>query len=166
MQYMTRESQTNIEIARELDWCRVLEIEEERTQMLCKKVIGQAWPRLHRKRASLILSSIPSTPQALRRIRKSDNNRIARAVGATIENSIEDLQESDVGTGCAPFNIEKIGAENFSFLMERESPKACTILLRGPLKRYSQRDRPQSRWCDENDGCWTRWKEKMSGDTI
>jgi T-complex protein 1 subunit gamma len=69
------------------------------------------------------------TPQALCRIRKSDNNHIARAVGATIVNSIEDLQESDVGTGCAPLDTEKLGDENVSFLVECESPKARTMSL-------------------------------------
>lgn len=40
-----------------------------------------------------------------------DNNRIARAVGATIVNRVDDLQESDVGTKCGLFNVEKIGDE-------------------------------------------------------
>jgi len=89
---------------------------------------------------------------ALRRTRKSDNNRIARAVGATIVNRIDDLRESDVGTKCGLFNVEKIGDElvffrllnnlfnnprslrYFTFLTKCSSPKACTILLRGPSK--------------------------------
>lgn len=48
---------------------------------------------------------------AIRRIRKTDNNRVALAVGATIVNRIEDIRESDVGTNCGLFNIEKIGDE-------------------------------------------------------
>jgi T-complex protein 1 subunit gamma len=48
---------------------------------------------------------------ALRRVRKSDNNRIALAVGATIVNRVEDLREADVGTKCGLFNVEKIGDE-------------------------------------------------------
>lgn len=71
---------------------------------------------------------------ALRRVRKSDNNRIARAVGATIVNRVEDLRASDVGTECGLFHIEKLGDEYFTFLDECKSPKACTILLRGPSK--------------------------------
>lgn len=71
---------------------------------------------------------------ALRRVRKTDNNRIARAVGATIVNRVDDLQGSDVGTGCGLFEIEKIGDEYFTFLTKCENPKACTILLRGPSK--------------------------------
>lgn len=71
---------------------------------------------------------------ALRRVRKTDNNRIARATGATIVNRVEDIQESDVGTQCGLFEIEKIGDEYFTFLTECKNPKACTILLRGPSK--------------------------------
>lgn len=48
---------------------------------------------------------------AIRRVRKSDNNRIARAVGATIVNRIEDLRDADVGTECGLFHIEKLGDE-------------------------------------------------------
>lgn len=48
---------------------------------------------------------------ALRRVRKTDNNRIARATGATIVNRLEDLTEADVGTQCGLFEIEKIGDE-------------------------------------------------------
>lgn len=48
---------------------------------------------------------------AIRRVRKTDNNRIARATGATIVNRVEDLKESDVGTRCGLFKIEKIGDE-------------------------------------------------------
>jgi chaperonin GroEL (HSP60 family) len=47
----------------------------------------------------------------IRRVRKSDNNRIARAVGATIVNRVEDLREADVGTSCGLFHVEKLGDE-------------------------------------------------------
>lgn len=71
---------------------------------------------------------------AIRRVRKTDNNRIARATGATIVNRVEDIQESDVGTNCGLFEIEKIGDEYFTFITKCKTPKACTILLRGPSK--------------------------------
>jgi T-complex protein 1 subunit gamma len=47
---------------------------------------------------------------------------------------VDDLQESDVGTRCGIFEIEKIGDEYFTFLRKCDTPKACTILLRGPSK--------------------------------
>ena len=71
---------------------------------------------------------------AIRRVRKTDNNRIARAVGATIVNRVDDLRPADVGTACGLFSIEKIGDEYFTFLTRCAAPKACTVLLRGPSK--------------------------------
>lgn len=71
---------------------------------------------------------------AIRRVRKSDNNRISRATGATIVNRVEDLRASDVGTGCGLFEVRKLGDDYFTFLEQCASPKACTILLRGPSK--------------------------------
>jgi T-complex protein 1 subunit gamma len=71
---------------------------------------------------------------AIRRLRKTDNNRVARATGATIVNDVRTLQESDVGTKCGLFEISKIGDEYFTFLTECKDPHACTILLRGPSK--------------------------------
>jgi len=71
---------------------------------------------------------------ALRRVRKTDNNRIARATGATVVNNVQSLQASDVGTHCGLFEISKIGDEYFTFLTKCKDPKACTILLRGPSK--------------------------------
>lgn len=47
----------------------------------------------------------------MRRIRKTDNNRLARIAGATIVNRPEELQESDVGTKCGLFDVKKIGDE-------------------------------------------------------
>ena len=48
---------------------------------------------------------------AVRRTKKSDNNRISRATGAIIVNDTGDLKEEDVGTGCGLFEIRKIGDE-------------------------------------------------------
>lgn len=55
-------------------------------------------------------------------------------MGATIVNRIEDLRASDVGTECGLFEINKLGDEYFTYLTKCKSPKACTILLRGPSK--------------------------------
>jgi T-complex protein 1 subunit gamma len=71
---------------------------------------------------------------AFRRLRKTDMNRVARAVGATIVNRPDEIQESDIGNGCALFEVRKIGDEYFSFLEQCVDAKACTILLRGGSK--------------------------------
>ena len=67
-------------------------------------------------------------------MRKSDNNRIARACGATIVNQTDEIKESDIGVGCGLFEVRKVGDEYFTFIEECENPKACTILLRGASK--------------------------------
>ena len=71
---------------------------------------------------------------AFRRLRKTDNNRVARATGATICSRTDEIQESDVGTQCGLFEVRKLGDEYFAFLEECDDPKACTLLLRGGSK--------------------------------
>lgn len=70
----------------------------------------------------------------IRRVRKTDNNRIGRVTGAKIVNRPEEIQESDIGTLCGLFDIRKIGDDYFTFFVESKNPKACTILLRGASK--------------------------------
>ena len=69
-----------------------------------------------------------------RRIRKTDNNRVARVSGATVVNRPEELQESDVGTMAGLFEVKKIGDDYFTFLTECKNPTACSIMLRGASK--------------------------------
>ena len=70
----------------------------------------------------------------LRRLKKSDNNRMARAVSANIVGDTIDLKEEDLGTGCGLFEIKKIGDEYFSYIIKCKNPKACSIVLRGAIK--------------------------------
>lgn len=69
-----------------------------------------------------------------RNARVTDNNRIARACGATIAHRTDELKEEDVGTQAGLFEIQKFGDEYFCFITECTNPKACTILLRGASK--------------------------------
>uniref|UniRef100_D8PZN6 T-complex protein 1 subunit gamma n=1 Tax=Schizophyllum commune (strain H4-8 / FGSC 9210) TaxID=578458 RepID=D8PZN6_SCHCM len=137
LEYKKGESQTNMEFSKEGDWERAQEIEEEQVKALANK-LAEFKPDLviTEKGVSDLAQHVfvKHGISALRRVRKSDNNRIAAATGATIVNRIEDLRESDIGTDCGLFNIEKIGDEYFTFLTECKSPKACTVLLRGPSK--------------------------------
>jgi T-complex protein 1 subunit gamma len=70
----------------------------------------------------------------IRRVRKTDNNRIARVTGATIVNRTDEIQESDVGTKCGLFEVRKIGDDFFSYFVECVEPSACSIILRGASK--------------------------------
>ncbi|KAL6695956.1 T-complex protein 1 [Trichoderma pleuroticola] len=137
LEYKKGESQTNIEITKEEDWNRILQIEEEQIKIMCDTILSVQPDLVITEKGVSDLAQhylMKANVTALRRVRKTDNNRIARATGATIVNRVEDLQESDVGTRCGLFEIEKIGDEYFTFLTKCEDPKACTILLRGPSK--------------------------------
>lgn len=137
LEYKKGESQTNIEITKEEDWARILEIEEEQIKQLCEGILAFKPDLVITEKGVSDLAQhylLKGNVTALRRVRKGDNNRIARATGATIVNRVEDLREADVGTRCGLFNIELIGDEYFTFLTECKDPQACTILLRGPSK--------------------------------
>ncbi|KAI1438669.1 T-complex protein 1 [Xylaria sp. CBS 124048] len=137
LEYKKGESQTNIEITKEEDWNRILQIEEEQVKAMCEAIIAFNPDLVITEKGVSDLAQhyfVKANITALRRVRKTDNNRIARATGATIVNRVDDLQESDIGTKCGLFEIEKIGDEYFTFLTKCKTPKACTILLRGPSK--------------------------------
>jgi len=137
LEYKKGESQTNIEITREEDWSRVLEIEEEQIKQLCDRILQHKPDLVFTEKGVSDLAQhflLKANVTCIRRVRKSDNNRIARATGAQIVNRVEDLRDSDVGTRCGLFHITKLGDEYFTFLERCQDPKACTILLRGPSK--------------------------------
>ncbi|KAI9811518.1 MAG: T-complex protein 1 subunit gamma [Phylliscum demangeonii] len=137
LEYKKGESQTNIEISKEEDWNKILQIEEAQIKIMCEAILSLKPDLVITEKGVSDLAQhflVKANVTALRRVRKTDNNRIARATGATIVNRVEDLQESDVGTQCGLFEIDKIGDEYFSFLTKCKNPKACTILLRGPSK--------------------------------
>jgi T-complex protein 1 subunit gamma len=137
LEYKKGESQTNIEITKEEDWNRILQIEEEQVKAMCDAIIAVKPDLVITEKGVSDLAQhflLKHNITALRRVRKTDNNRIARATGANIVNSVHDLTEQDVGTQCGLFDISKIGDEYFTFLTKCKDPKACTILLRGPSK--------------------------------
>jgi T-complex protein 1 subunit gamma len=115
----------------------LLRMEEEYIEQLCVQIIKFKPDLVITEKGLSDLASHNLSKagiSAIRRLRKTDNNRIARACGATIVNRPEEIQESDVGTGCGLFEVKKIGDEYFSFIVECKEPKACTVLLRGPSK--------------------------------
>ncbi|KAJ1776231.1 T-complex protein 1 subunit gamma [Coemansia sp. RSA 1824] len=137
LEYKKVESQTNIEITREEDWARILEIEEEQIKAMCEKIAALKPDLVVTEKGVSDLAQhflVKNNITALRRMRKTDNNRIARATGARIVTSVDELKEQDVGTDCGLFSVDKIGDEYFTFLTQCRNPKACTILLRGPGK--------------------------------
>lgn len=137
LEYKKGESQTNIEIVGEQDFTKLLQLEEEHVQRQCEDIIALKPDIVFTEKGVSDLAQhylVKAGITAIRRLRKTDNNRLARACGATIVNRTEELKESDVGTQAGRFEIKKIGDEYFTFVTECKNPKACTILLRGASK--------------------------------
>ncbi|XP_074079316.1 T-complex protein 1 subunit gamma [Macrotis lagotis] len=137
LEYKKGESQTDIEITREEDFTRILQMEEEYIQQLCEDIIHLKPDVVITEKGISDLAQhyfMRANITAIRRVRKTDNNRIARACGARIASRPEELREDDIGTGAGLFEIKKIGDEYFTFITECKDPKACTILLRGASK--------------------------------
>ncbi|KAI9716400.1 MAG: T-complex protein 1 subunit gamma [Chrysothrix sp. TS-e1954] len=137
LEYKKGESQTAVELARDEDFNRIIQIEEEQVKAMCDAILVHKPDLVITEKGVSDLAQhylVQKNVTALRRVKKSEMNRIARAVGATIVNRCEDIQPNDVGRECGLFDIDKIGDEYFSFLVKCKKPKACTILLRGPSK--------------------------------
>ncbi|KAH6938334.1 hypothetical protein HPB50_008710 [Hyalomma asiaticum] len=139
LEYKKGESQTNIEISREEDFTKILEIEEQYIQQICSDIIKLKPDVVITEKGISDLAQhylMKANISCVRRVRKTDNNRIARVCGATIANRTDELREEDVGTKAGLFEIKKIGTIASS--QECEDPKACTILLRGASKDVLQ----------------------------
>lgn len=137
LEYKKGESQTNVEITNTDDWNTMLRMEEEYVENMCMEIIAfQPDIVITEKGVSDLAQHYLAKANitAFRRLRKTDNNRVARATGATIVSRTDEIQESDIGTGCGLFEMKKIADEWFCFLDECDEPKACTIILRGGSK--------------------------------
>jgi len=137
LEYKKGESQTNVEIMNEEDFNSLLRQEEEYIEQICANIIAFKPDIVITEKGVSDLAQhyfLKAGITAFRRLRKTDQNRVARAVGATIVNRTDEIQESDIGTGCGLFEVRKIGDEYFAFLEQCKDPKACTVLLRGGSK--------------------------------
>ena len=137
LEYKKGESQTQMDITGEDDWNTLLKMEEEYVENMCMEIIA------HKPDIVITEKGVSDLAQhylakanitAFRRLRKTDNNRIAKATGATIVSRTDEISEKDIGTQCGLFEMRKIGDDWFCFLDDCEDPKACTIILRGGSK--------------------------------
>jgi T-complex protein 1 subunit gamma len=137
LEYKKGESQTNIEIMKEDDFSKVLQQEEAYIKKMCDDILAFKPDLVITEKGVSDLAQHffnKAGITAIRRLRKSDNLRVARACGATIVNRTDEISEDNIGTGAGLFEVRKIGDEYFTFIEECEDPKACTILLRGASK--------------------------------
>ena len=73
---------------------------------------------------------------ALRRAKKSDMEKLARAIGGKIVSDINDISSKDLGTATL-VEERKIGDDKMTFIEGCKNPKAVTILIRGGTERLN-----------------------------
>lgn len=91
-----------------------MELEEEYIKSICDDIIKFKPDLVITEKGISDLAQhylVKAGISAIRRLRKSDNNRVARACGATIVNRTDEIREEDIGTGAGLFEIRKIGEE-------------------------------------------------------
>jgi thermosome len=71
---------------------------------------------------------------AVRRVKRSDIEKLARATGAKIITSIKDARPEDLGTA-GLVEERKVGEEKMVFVEDIPNPRAVTILVRGGSDR-------------------------------
>ncbi|MHC1587781.1 MAG: thermosome subunit alpha [Candidatus Syntropharchaeia archaeon] len=67
---------------------------------------------------------------AVRRVKESDMKKLARATGAKVITSLEEIDEKDLGEA-GLVEERKIGGDEMVFVEKCKNPKAVSILLRG-----------------------------------
>jgi len=137
LEYKKGESQTNVEITDDKDWNLLLKAEEEYVKRMCEEIIAVKPDIVITEKGVADLAQhylAKANITAFRRLRKTDNNRIARATGATICSRTDEITEDDLGTECGLYEMRKVGPDWFCFLDECVDPKACSIVLRGGSK--------------------------------
>jgi chaperonin GroEL (HSP60 family) len=67
---------------------------------------------------------------AVRRVKKSDMEKLSRATKAAVASSLDDLKDSDLGKA-GSIEERKVGGEAMVFVEKCEDPKSVTIFVRG-----------------------------------
>jgi T-complex protein 1 subunit gamma len=115
----------------------MLKLEEAYVKTMCQEIIAAKPDTAITKKGVSDLAQHyleKANITAFWRLRKTDKNRIARAVGGTIVSRTDEIQELGIGAKCKLFEMVKLGDDWFCFLDKCEDPKVCTIILRGGSK--------------------------------
>lgn len=136
LEYRKGENQMNIEMHTSEVFGRALEVEEEQIERMVE-LIAKCKPDVVVSEKGVSDHAIALFKKhgisAIRRIKKSENQRLALATGAQIISRAEDTSVQVFGSA-GLFEVERIGEEEYCKFIKCKDPKACTVLLRGPSK--------------------------------
>ncbi|KAL6122782.1 hypothetical protein NUSPORA_00039 [Nucleospora cyclopteri] len=136
LEYKKGESATNMEFSEVEDFTDALRGEERQIEKMVQQILNVKPDLVVSEKgiSDLALSLFQqNNVTALRRVKKSDLTRIAKATGATIMNRLEDIDIKHLGS-CGQFDYEKIGQTFYSSFHKCKDPKAISVILSGPTK--------------------------------
>jgi T-complex protein 1 subunit gamma len=106
LEYKKGESQTNMEMKKETDMTDALQEEMEEVAMMCNAILKLSPDVVITEKGVSDLAQhflLKGNVSCIRRVRKTDNVRIARVTGAKIATRTDELQDTDVGTKAGLF---------------------------------------------------------------
>lgn len=136
LEYKKGESVTNMEFKNKNDFTKALKLEEEQIRKMCQKIIDIKADILVTEKgiSDLALSILyEHNITAIRRVKKSESTRIAKATGAIIMNRVEDISEMHLGSA-ELFEYIKIGKDYYFKLSNCPNKHIISLILRGPTK--------------------------------
>eukprot|EP00823_Brevimastigomonas_motovehiculus_P003049 TRINITY_DN1830_c0_g1_i1.p1 TRINITY_DN1830_c0_g1~~TRINITY_DN1830_c0_g1_i1.p1 ORF type:complete len:545 (+),score=129.93 TRINITY_DN1830_c0_g1_i1:145-1779(+) len=110
------------------------------------KIIYDKLDAIYKSGAKVVLSRLPIGDLATQyfadrdvfcagRVPQEDMERVAAAMGATIQTSLSDLNSTVLGE-CKKFEEKQVGSERFNFFTGCPKLKATTIILRGGADQF------------------------------
>lgn len=136
LEYKKPETAINVEVTKDTDWEALLKQEEDYVRSICSVIISFKPDVVITEKGASDLAAhflYKAGITCIRRLRKTDNNRVARATGATIVSRVEEITEEHVGHA-GLFEIKKIGDEYFTYITGCPTGSACSVVLRGASK--------------------------------
>jgi len=118
-----------------------------------QKIVDAEWNIIYDKLnkivqsgAKIVLSKLPIGDLATQyfadrdmfcagRVPQEDLERVAKATGGVIQTSLNDLNDSVLGT-CALFEERQVGSERYNFFTGCPKAKTATIILRGGAEQF------------------------------
>ena len=110
------------------------------------KIINKKLENIVNSGANVVLSKLPIGDLATQyfadrnvfcagRVAAEDIERVAKATGACLLQTCNDITEKSLGT-CGLFEERQIGAERFNLFMECPKSKTATIIIRGGAEQF------------------------------
>ena len=96
------------------------------------KIINKKLENIVKSGANVVLSKLPIGDLA---VAAEDIERVAKATGACLLQTCNDITEKSLGT-CGIFEERQIGAERFNLFQECPKSKTATIIIRGGAEQF------------------------------